>query len=110
MFAVAWTGLDALQGYAGTRLLAAPPSPRRTLALGLWMLNLLGIGCFTYVLFGRKRLDQAAEVTAGMLLASVGAVAASSRVDARAAWAGVPLAAWVGFATVLQEEVWRRNG
>ncbi len=109
VFAVAWTGLDVLQAYAGTRLLTAPSGSRRNVALALWTANVLGIAGFTYVLFGRRRLDQAAEVTAGMLLTSLGAVAASSRVDARAARAGVPLAAWIGFATLLQEEVWRRN-
>jgi tryptophan-rich sensory protein len=44
-----------------------------------------------------------------MVASSVGVVAASRRVDERAALACVPLAAWVLFATVLQEEVWRRN-
>ena len=109
VFAVAWTGLDLLLGYSGMRLLTARPGPKRSVALGFWSLNVLGVGGFTWVLFGRRRLDEATGVTAGMVLTSVGAVMASARVDERAALAGVPLAAWIAFATLLQEEIWRRN-
>ena len=109
VFGLAWTGLDALLGYAGYRLLRAQPSARRNTALGLWSLNLLGIGGFSWVLFGRKRLDQALEVSAGMVLTVAATTAATARVDRRAAYACLPLLGWVIFATVLQEEVWRRN-
>ena len=109
VFGVAWTVLDALHGYAGFRLLSAPSSGWRTAALAAWATNVLGIGGFSWVLFGRKQLDEATGVTAGMLAASVVAVAAASQVDRRAAWAGAPLAGWVAFASLLQEEVWRRN-
>jgi benzodiazapine receptor len=109
VFGIAWTLLDALLGYAGYRLLSAPPSPRRNVALGLWSLNLLGVGGFSWVLFGRKRLGEATGVTAGMVATSLATVVAARRVDERAAAACVPLVAWVMFASVLQEEVWRRN-
>lgn len=109
VFAVAWTCLDGLLGYAGYRLLTRPASPARTAALGLWGLNVLGVAGYSWVMFGRKRLGEATGVTAGMLASSVGAAVAASRVDERAAWASVPLAAWVSFACLLQEEVWRRN-
>ncbi len=109
VFGIAWTALDALLGYSGYRLLIAPSSPRRMAALGAWGLNLLGIGGFSWVLFGRKRLDEALGVTAGMVVTSAAAVATAAAVDKRAAGADVPLLVWVLFATLLQEEVWRRN-
>ena len=109
VFGIAWTGLDALLGYSGYRLLIAPPSLRRTVALGAWSLNLLGVGGFSWVLFGRKRLDEALGVTAGMVATSAAAVATAATVDKRAAGADLPLFVWVLFATLLQEEVWRRN-
>jgi len=109
VFGIAWTGLDALLGYSGYRLLTARPSPRRTLALGAWSLNLLGVAGFSWVLFGRKRLDEALGVTAGMVATSAAAAATATAVDRRAAWADLPLLGWVLFASVLQEEVWRRN-
>jgi benzodiazapine receptor len=109
VFGVAWTGLDALLGYSGYRLLAAAPSAKRTTALAAWSLNLLGIAGFSWVLFGRKRLGEALGVTAGMVATSAASVATAATVDRRAAAADLPLLAWVLFATVLQEEVWRRN-
>lgn len=109
VFAVAWTGLDALLGYSGYRLLTAPRSPRRAAALGAWSLNLLGVAGFSWVLFGRKRLGEALGVTAGMVATAATAAVAASTVDRRAAWADVPLLGWVMFASLLQEEVWRRN-
>ena len=109
VFGIAWTLLDSLLGYAGYRLLIASPSNARSAALGLWGLNLLGVGGFSWVLFGRKRLDQATGVSVGMVGTAAGALAAASGVDKKAAWAIAPLACWVIFASVLQEEVWRRN-
>jgi tryptophan-rich sensory protein len=109
VFGLAWTALDALQGYAGYRLLKAPASPARTAALGAWAMNLLGIAGFSWVLFGRKRLGEALGVSAGMVVTSSAAAATAALVDRPAAAAGLPLLAWVAFATVLQEEVWRRN-
>lgn len=64
---------------------------------------------FSYVLFGRRRLDQALEVTLGMVGSSIAAVVTAEPVDRSAAWSVVPLAAWVSFAALLQEEVWQRN-
>lgn len=110
VFGLAWTALDGLLGYGGYRLLIAPAGRSRTVALVGWGMNLLGIGGFSWVLFGRKRLDEATWVSASMIATSLGSCAASHRVDRRAALAGLPLAVWVVFATVLQEEIWRRNG
>ncbi|MGI4976911.1 MAG: TspO/MBR family protein [Janthinobacterium lividum] len=109
VFAVVWTGLDALLGYSGYRLMIAPSGRQRSLALGAWATNVAGVAGFSYVLFGRKRLDQALEVTLGMVGSSVAAVATAAPVDRSAAWSVTPLAAWVSFAALLQEEVWRRN-
>ncbi|TLU72341.1 TspO/MBR family protein [Lichenicoccus roseus] len=109
VFGAVWTGLDGLLAYSGTRLLAAEPSLQRTVALGFWGLNVLGVAGFPWVLFGRRQLGAATGVTVAMLATSGGAVATAAGVDRRAAWAGVPLAGWVLFASFLQEEVWRRN-
>ena len=108
-FAVAWTGLSATLAYAGYRLLAAPPSRARTGALLAWSANLAGIAGFSWVLFGRKRLDEALAVTLGMATTSALAAATAARVDRRAEVATMPLVGWTAFAALLQEEVWRRN-
>lgn len=109
VFGIAWTGLDALLGYSGYRLMIARPSAARALALGAWSLNLLGIAGFSWVLFGRKRLGEALGLTAGMVATSAGAAATATLVDRKAAMADLPLLGWVLFASLLQEEVWRRN-
>ncbi len=109
VFGIAWTGLDTLLGYSGYRLLLAPPSQRRNLALLAWTANVLGVGGFSWVLFKRKQLDEALGVTLGMVGTSAAAIATAAVVDRRAAWADVPLFAWLLFASLLQEEVWRRN-
>jgi benzodiazapine receptor len=109
VFAAAWSILDGLLWYGGARLLANRSRPIRNAALTFWGLNVLGVGGFSWVLFGRKRLDEALGVTAGMIGTSVGLVATAAVVDRKAAIASLPLAAWVVFASFLQEEVWRQN-
>ena len=109
VFGLAWTALDALLAYSGYRLLTAPASPRRTAALAAWSSNLLGIAGFSWVLFGRKRLGEALGVTAGMVVTASATAGTAALVDRKAAYADVPLLAWVAFAPLLQEEVWRRN-
>ncbi len=109
VFGIAWTALDTLLAYAGYRLLTAPASPKRQTALAAWSLNLLGIGGFSWVLFGRKRLDEALGVTAGMVITASATAGTAALVDRKAAYAAMPLLAWVTFAAILQEEVWRRN-
>ncbi len=109
VFGIAWTALDALLGYSGYRLLTAPASPRRNAALAAWSLNLLGIGGFSWVLFGRRRLGEALGVTAGMVVTASATAATASLVDRKATYSALPLLGWVVFAAVLQEEVWRRN-
>ena len=109
VFGLAWTALDTLLGYSGYRLLTASPSPRRTVAVGGWALNVLGVAGFSFFLFGRRRLDEALGITVSMVATATSATVAASRVDKRAAFANAPLLAWVTFAALLQEEVWRRN-
>ena len=36
-------------------------------------------------------------------------VETARKVDRPAAWLAVPYAAWIGFAALLSEELWRRN-
>ena len=109
VFGIAWTGLDLLLGFAGYRLMKAKPSSTRNAALAAWSSNLLGIAGFSWVFFGRKQLGEALGVSSAMVVTSAATVGTAALVDRKAAYASAPLLAWVLFATVLQEEVWRRN-
>ena len=104
-----WTALDILLAVSGTRLLVAQPTPARTAALGCWSLSVAGIAGFPWVFFDRKRLAASTAVSGAMLAAAAAYVATAARVDRPAAAMGVPLAAWLGLATLLSEELWRRN-
>ena len=109
VFGIAWTALDGLLAYSGYRLLTRAPSTARRFALGAWLLTLFGIPAFSWRFFGARHADEGLGVSATMLASAVGLAATSSQVDRKAATASLPLIAWLVFATILQEEVWRRN-
>ena len=109
VFALAWPALQAAQAYSGYKLLRAPNSPERTTALVFWGANQVGVAGWSEVFFGQKAPGWATVGSAALGGSAIGHVMASRHVDQRAAFAGVPLVAWVGFATLLTEEIWRRN-
>ena len=109
VFGLAWTVLDGFLAYTGYRLLSRTPSGKRRAALVAWVLTLFGLPAFSWRFFGERRSDEALGVSATMLASAAGLAAASSRVDTKASIASIPLIGWLIFATILQEEVWRRN-
>ena len=109
VFALAWPALQAAQAYSGYRLLRANASSERTTALTLWGANQIGIAGWSEIFFGQRAPGWATAGSAALGGSAIGLVAASRKVDQRAAVAGLPLVAWVGFATLLAEEIWRRN-
>lgn len=109
VFGAVWPAVEAALAYGGYRLLRTPSSAARDAGLGLWFLNTGMIGGWTELFFRRRRLGAGAVASAAMLASGVGYVAAAAKVDKKAAAAGVPFVAWLGFATLLAEEVWRLN-
>ena len=109
VFGIAWTMLDGLMAYTGYRLLTRRTSTSRLVALGAWVMTLFCIPTFSWRFFGEHRSDEALGVSATMLASAAGLSAASSQVDSKATMASLPMIGWLIFATVLQEEVWRRN-
>lgn len=105
----AWTALDVLLAYAGSRLLAAPPTPAQRVAATGWASAVSGLVLYPWLMFGQKRLGAALGSVLYMLGGTLAAVGAGASVDRRATRALLPLVAWLGFAGVLQEEIWRRN-
>jgi translocator protein len=78
-------------------------------AFGLWTLNIVAIGGWSALFFGGKKLGASAAAAGGMLATGAAFTAVAAKVDRKAAATGVPFVAWLAFATVLAEEVWRRN-
>lgn len=109
IYPIAWTAIEASLAYGGYRLLRAEPSPERTVALALWTLNQVGIGGWSEVFFGHRAPGWGTIASAGLGASAVGYVAAANQTDRLAANLGIPLVAWVAFATLLSEEIWRKN-
>ncbi|MDY0958404.1 TspO/MBR family protein [Sphingomonas sp. CFBP8993] len=109
VFGAVWPVLETLAAVGGYRLLRAEPSPRRNAAVALWLGNSAMIGGWTELFF-RERRTGASTAAAGAMAVGAGALVSTAwKVDRPAAASVVPLAAWLGFATLLAEEVWRRN-
>ena len=109
VYPIAWTGIQAALAYAGYRLMRAKSSPQRTAALVLWTANQVGIGGWSEIFFGQRAPGLGTVVSAALGAGAVGYVATAEKVDSIAAKLGLPLVAWVAFATLLSEEIWRRN-
>lgn len=109
VFALAWPALQAAQAYSGFKLLRAPASPERQTALAFWCANQAGVAGWSEIFFGQKSTGWATIGSAVLGGSAIGHVVAARQVSTPAAIAGVPLIAWVGFATLLTEEIWRRN-
>jgi benzodiazapine receptor len=109
IFGPVWTALYALLVTSGYRVWKAPPSRARTRALALWGAQLALNGAWAPVFFGARR----PRAALADLLAQVGVVAAyaatSRQVDKLASTMMVPYLGWLGFASLLNEEVVRRN-
>ena len=105
----AWMVLYGLISFGGYRLLRARHGAARSTALAGWGGTVAGIALFPWAFFGKRDLVGSGAVTAGMLAASSTAVAAASRIDRPASAALSPVIAWVAFALLLNEELWRRN-
>lgn len=108
-FALAWPVIQAAQAYSGYKLLRLPASPERNAAIAFWSMNQVGVAGWSEVFFGQRAPGWATIGSAALGGSAIGHVVAARQVDARAAIAGMPLVAWVSFATLLAEEVWRRN-
>lgn len=109
VFALAWPVIQAAQAYSGYKLLRLPASPERNAAIAFWSVNQVGVAGWSEVFFGQRAPGWATIGSAALGGSAIGHVVAARQVDARAAIAGMPLVAWVSFATLLAEEVWRQN-
>ena len=109
VFPVAWTALYTLIAYSGWRVWSAAPSRERDTALRLWISQLAANAQWSKLFFGQKRPALALANIFALEGSIIGYIAAAHKVDRIAAYAFVPYAAWVAFATVLNAEILRLN-
>lgn len=108
-YPMAWAGIQAALAYSGYRVLRAEASPERTAGVALWTATQAGIGGWSGVFFGQRAPGWGTVASATLGVGAAGYVAAAAKIDRVAGALGAPLVAWVGFATLLSEEIWRRN-
>ena len=106
---ITWGILETLLCVAGYRLLMKPSSSARDVALGGWVGTLAGLAVYPATFFGAKRLGSSSVVAAAMFASTATTATAADQVDRPAAVAMAPLVLWTGFATLLSEEIWRKN-
>ena len=109
LIGAAWGVLETLLAATGYRLLRAPDTGAREAALGAWALTLVGLAGYPWLFFRQKRLRSSTAASGTMLASAAGLAFAARKVDEPAAVMTVPLLLWLSFATVLSEELWRRN-
>ena len=108
-FGAVWPVLETGLAVGGYRLLRRPAGPARNTAVGLWLLNTAMVGGWTQLFFREKKLGASAAASGAMVASGAAYVATAARVDRPAAAVGVPFVAWLGFATLLAERIWRDN-
>lgn len=79
------------------------------MALRLWISQLAANARWSKLFFGQKRPALALADIFALEGSIIGYISAARRVDRTAAYAFVPYAAWVAFATILNAEILRLN-
>lgn len=109
VFPVAWTTLYALIAYSGWRVWSASPSRERDATLRLWISQLAANAQWSKLFFRDRRPTLALADIFALEGSIIAYIAAAHKVDRGAAYAFLPYAAWIAFATVLNAEILRMN-
>ena len=110
VFAPAWTALYGLMAFAGWRILRRPPSPPRRTALILFFSQLVLNVAWSWMFFAAHSPLLGLVNIVPQWLVIVATIATVAKLDRLAAWCLTPLAAWVGYAAVLNAAMWWLNG
>ena len=109
VFGAAWPVLNTLQSAGAYRLLRAPRSPERDVAIGLWLLSQALVTTYGKVAFGDRNLTGGVVTATALVAACAAFVERAARIDPVAAALGVPITAWSAFGDVLTEDLRERN-
>ncbi|MFH5798884.1 TspO/MBR family protein [Haladaptatus sp. CMAA 1911] len=106
VFGPVWTTLYLLMGVA---LYLVWRRGDNRFALAIFAVQLVLNAGWTLVFFGMRWPAGGLAVILALLVAIVATMVAFARIDRRAALLLVPYLCWVGFATLLNYELWRLN-
>jgi tryptophan-rich sensory protein len=109
VFAPVWTSLYVLMAFAAWRILRLPPSPARRLALTLFFVQIALNTAWSWMFFcAHSPLLGLVNIIPQFFVIAI-TIIAFRRLDRVAAACLVPLAAWVGYASVLNVAIWWLN-
>ncbi|WP_246152597.1 TspO/MBR family protein [Sphingomonas montanisoli] len=108
VFGAVWPLLKTGLAVGGYRLLRQPATAPRNAALGLWLINGALIGGWSDLFFRRRALGPSAALWGAMVVTGTAHAVAAARRDRVAGALALPLLAWLGFATVMATDIWRR--
>lgn len=109
LFGPVWSVLYALMAFALWRILRLPSSSARHMALGLFFSQLALNVAWSWLFFAAHSPLLGLLNVIPQFLVIVAAIVAFARLDRVAAACLVPLAAWVGYASMLNAAVWWLN-
>jgi tryptophan-rich sensory protein len=109
VFRWVWPVLYGLTALSGWRVWNQPAGPKRSRALGLWVLQLGFNAAWSWLFFGQRRLKWALADNMALGASIAAYIAAARKVDRPAAVLVAPYLGWVCFANLLNEEIVRRN-
>lgn len=109
VFSIVWTSLYAVMAWSVWRVYSAPRSAERSRALRIWFTQLMTNAEWPKLFFGEHRPDLSLRDSIALGLQIAAYISAAGKVDSAAAKAFIPYLGWVGFATVLNAEIVRRN-
>ncbi len=109
VFAPVWTALYLLMAFAGWRVLRQLTSPARRTALLLFFGQLALNVAWSWMFFAAHSPLLGLINIIPQWLVIVATIVTFARLDPPAAWCLAPLAAWVGYAAVLNAAVWWLN-
>jgi benzodiazapine receptor len=109
VFGAVWTLLYVALGLALAMILHARGARGRSLAVGLFLAQLLLNFAWSPVFFGMHRVGLALLLVLAMLGLSLAATLRFARIRAAAAWLMVPYCAWLVFASLLTYQIGQLN-
>ncbi|HKX90978.1 MAG TPA: TspO/MBR family protein, partial [Sphingomicrobium sp.] len=105
VFGLVWPTLYALLGIALAIILAAPPSPRRRVALILFFVQLALNFAWSPIFFAAHDITLAKYVVFVMAVIAAAAAGQFLRIRKAAGWLMLPYLAWLIFAAVLTSTI-----
>ena len=102
IFGPVWFALYVCIAVAGWRIATREP---RSLAMGLWVGQMLLNWLWSPAFFSLQMLWPAAVIIVAMVCVIVAFIVAARRIDPLASWLFVPYLAWVSFATLLNVSI-----